>query len=309
MQSEPYVLLVGLSHKNMLATVGAIRQLGYRVRELKSLPPGHRSLSGTVAVEPRSTHRPVPSWLPRRTRKILAAVDESIMLLSRAVFLSPSRGPGAARRRAGYRYQPHLVTVTLDDPPVLPERPLRVMTVTRCRPSKNNAGLLALATRLRDDDVRFTIVLGEDESCPKCGGTGLRDLQKQVGDAGVSNVDLLGPTSDLTDLYRSHHVVIRNSLGEGANVTVIEGAAEGCAVMVSATSGAGQGLFDELGGAIVDAEDLDSQAAFLRGLIADPVLRDRLRKEAMEVVRQRCDPAQFRDLLEGLIARRGPRRT
>ena len=363
MPSEPTILLVGMSHKNMRASVGAIRARGYRVRELKSLPPGTRSLSGTAALESPPKGFEGPSWLPKRTRAVLAAIDsncvavvtrggrrrgvdaalaarlrgvalviktefdvywnptgvglreriavfarrtvESLVIqAARVTRISPTRGPGRHRRHGGMHYLPHSVRVTLPMPPALPSLPLRVVTITRCPPGKNNEMLLDLAERVSRRDIMFTVVFGEDGTCKKCAGRGAEEFAASVEARGLACINVMEPLDDLTDLYRAHHVVFRNSLYEGANVTVIEGAAEGCIPILSKTCGAGYGLFDEGAGYLVDAENVEEQAAILVNLLEDIPLRERLREAAMTAVRDFCDPERFADIVEAVISRR-----
>lgn len=367
-RQDASVLLVGLSHRNMRASVAALARRGYRIEELKSFGAGVRSLSGTGAVEPAHRTLGGPLWLPATTRRILGTVgpdtaaiiaagggtkgrdavlaarilrlpivlrtqfdvhwdasaaspwervavtgqrtlESLVMRLSGATRISPSLGSGASRRHGGIRFLPHAVEVTLAEPPALSARPLRVLTITRCPASKNNAGLLDLAERVAPHDIAFTVVFGEGPECPKCAGRGRDELELAIRDRGLANLALVGPLDGLTDLYRAHHVVLRNSLSEGANVTVIEGAAEGCVPIVSATSGAGQGLFDDGAGFLVDAHDVDRQAAILVELLGDVPSRERLRAAVLAVVKERCDPERFADLVEETIARRGPRRS
>jgi glycosyltransferase involved in cell wall biosynthesis len=364
----PYILLVGLSHKNFSASIEVLRERGFAVQTLKPLAPSSRSLAGSDLAPTAERGMAGPSWLPTRARKILRAAGpgcvaiiakgarqrgrdaviaarlrripvilktqhevfwdpssagfgerfrvalrrtlESLIVGSFGVTrISPTRGRGSTRLRGGITYLPHPVTVSLHEPPDLPATPLRVVTVTRCPVSKNNAGLLELADRLRGHEISFTVVFGEDSDCVKCGGTGKDAFVDAAAARGLDNTVVHGPQDDLTDLYRTHHVVIRNSTFEGANVTVIEGASEGCVPIVSTTSGAGYGLFDDGAGYLVDADDVQRQAEILIQLITDVPLRERMRRTAMGVVRERCHPDRFADVIEAAIAGSGPRRT
>lgn len=245
-----------------------------------------------------------------RVRVIIRRLVESLVIRAFGVTrVSPTRGRGSVRQYGGFEYLPHSVSVTLSEPPPLPDTPLRVITVTRCPSTKNNAGLIDLAEKVRGLDVAFTVVFGEDSGCPKCGGTAHDDFQRAVAERGLASVVVLGPQDDLTELYRTHHVAMRNSTFEGANVTVIEGAAEGCVPIVSTTSGAGYGLFDDGSGYLVEASDLDGQARILQSLLEDVPLRETMRTRAMAAVRERCDPERFARLVERTIMGRGPRRT
>ncbi len=360
MELQPQVLLVGLSHRNMGATVRALRRHGFRVENVKTLPEGPRALDASRGLDRAPTIHPVPSWLPlpARTRTVMSAADETCVLILAAgggtrgrnavlagrirgipvvlrtqvelrwdastaspwergrvalrrwstallarilgiVRITPSLGHGNAIRTGGIRHVPHPVEVTLDAPPALPDAPLRVVTVTRCLAKKNNPGLLALAGRVADAGIVFDVIFGEGPDCADCGGRGLDDLRALVLTRELHNVTAHGPQDDLTDRYRAAHVVIRTSLYEAANVTVIEGAAEGCIPLVSTRSGAGPGLFDEDAGCVVEADDLEAQERFLRSLATDVALRERLRSEAMSVVRERCDPDAFVTFLRG----------
>lgn len=347
----------------MRASIEAITARGYQVRELKSLRPGPRSLSGTAALESPPKGFEGPSWLPKRTRAVLAVIDsncvavvtkgsrrrgvdaalaarlrgvaliiktgsdvywnptgvglreriavfarrivESLVIrAARVTRISPTRGPGRHRRRGGMHYLPHPVRVTLPIPPTLPSRPLRVVTITRCPPSKNNEMLLDLADRVSRLDIMFTVVFSEDGTCTKCEGRGAEEFAASVEARGLACINVMEPLDDLTDLYRAHHIVFRNSIFEGANVTVIEGAAEGCIPILSKTCGAAYGLFDDGAGYIVDAENVEEQAAILVNLLEDIPLRERLREAAMTAVRDFCDPERFADLVEAVISRR-----
>lgn len=220
-------------------------------------------------------------------------------LVLRAPGFTPRHGPGTTPTRGDLRYLPPPVATELATPPVLPDLPLRVITVTRCRPKKHNPGLLALATELRDDPVVFRVIFSDDEDCHRCHGRGADDFRAEVERAGLTGVVVSGPVGDVTPHYREAHVLLRNSLWEGANTTPMEGAAQGCIPLVSPTSGTAYGFITPEVGAIVDADDVAGQAAFLRGLIADVPRRERMRAAALRRAEDLCDPDRLVTFLEG----------
>ena len=220
-------------------------------------------------------------------------------LIVRTPGYTPRRGPGTARLRPDLEYVTTPIRVELPRPTELPDLPLRVLTVTRCRPKKNNPGLLELAASLRDEPVEFRVIFSDDADCARCEGRGPEDFSTEVARLGLTSVVVSGPVGDVVPHYRQHHVVLRNSLREGANTTPMEGAAQGCIALVSESSGTAHGFIDPSMGAIVDAENVPAQAAFLRGLIEDVERRERMRATALRVARERCDPIHLIGMLEG----------
>lgn len=220
-------------------------------------------------------------------------------LIVRTPGYTPRRGPGNARRRPDLEYVTTPVRVELSRPIELPDLPLRVLTVTRCRPKKNNPGLLELAASLRDEPVTFRVIFSDDADCARCEGRGPEDFRTEVARLGLTSVIVSGPVGDVVPHYRQHHVVLRNSLWEGANTTPMEGAAQGCIALVSEGSGTAYGFVDDSMGAIVDAEDVPGQVVFLRGLIEDVERRERMRANALRLARDRCDPSHLIGMLEG----------
>jgi glycosyltransferase involved in cell wall biosynthesis len=211
---------------------------------------------------------------------------------------TPRHGPGTARLRDDLTYLPAPVTTQLDVPPTLPDLPLRVLTITRCLGKKNNRGLLALMTALREEAVEFRVIFSDDASCHRCHGEGPAQFQEQVTAAGLQGVTVSGPVGDVTPYYRASHVLLRNSTYEGANTTPMEGAAQGCIPVVSTGSGTAYGFVETHMGVRVEAEDLATQVDVLRGLTVDVERRERMRAAALRAAKERCDPGILVDLLE-----------
>lgn len=241
--------------------------------------------------------------------RLFRAVQWSI---HRSPSYTTSRGPGEDVRRWDLVFVPHAVEPTLAEPPQLPSSPLRVLSVTQCAPGKNNSGLISVAQRCREEDIDFTVVFSCDRDCKGCRGAVIDAFRADVEASGVERVRVLPRMPDITHLYRTHHVVVRNSVHEGANYTLIEGASEGCIPVGSPESGGAYGyLEDGRSGYVVPGADDAGYARVLVGLLEDPAGRERMRAAALRFARSHCGPEVLADFLEQHMSdadRRGVRR-
>jgi glycosyltransferase involved in cell wall biosynthesis len=115
----------------------------------------------------------------------------------------------------------------------------------------------------------------------------------------LKNVRVLPRVSDVTELYRAHHVILRNSTYEGANYTLIEGAAEGCIPLGSPESGGAIGYLEEgRSGFVISGADDDRYARALRDLLEDPGKVRDMRAAALDFARERCGPSVLVNFLE-----------
>jgi glycosyltransferase involved in cell wall biosynthesis len=222
--------------------------------------------------------------------------------LHRAPSYTTCRGPGEDVRRHELVFVPHAVEPVLEGPTKLPDSPLRVLSVTQCDPGKNNDGCLRIADLCRDEPVEFTVVFSCDHHCKHCGGASVDELREAAKARGLTAVRVVPRVPDVTDLYRSHHVVIRNSTYEGANYTLVEGSAEGCIPLGSPESGGAHGYLDHgRSGYVIPATDDHAYAGVLLELLHDPERRERMRAAALEFAQARCGPGVLVDFFEQQI--------
>ncbi len=87
-------------------------------------------------------------------------------------------------------------------------------------------------------------------------------------------------------LYRAHDVFVSPTYAEGFSNTILEAMASGHAVLSCRSVGVIDCLRDGENGLLVEAGDIPAQTAALDRLIADPALRTRLAKAALEECRR-----------------------
>lgn len=242
--------------------------------------------------------------VPMRAR---IAVSRLLRLVQWSVHRSPAytttRGPGHAVRRTDLSFIPHAVEPVLEEPPPLPEGPLRVLSVTQCKSGKNNPGLVSIAALCRDENIDFTVVFSCDDGCKRCRGSGPADFRAEIAAAGIERLDVLSSRPEITDLYRTHHIIVRNSFDEGSNYTLIEGAAEGCIPIGSRGCGGAHGyLEDGRTGYVIPGSDDARYAQVLTHLSREPELRERMREASLRFAKANCAPGVLADFLEGHVA-------
>lgn len=236
------VLSMHLSHAAVIEAQGGAR------------PPGRRGAAGAVAGVRRRLAAALESWAmrPGRTRCVVAV----------------SRADGAALTA---RYRAMHVEV-IDDgvdlerfagaarPPRDPDVALRVVVVAGDFERKGVAVAVRAVARTRRCTLR---VVGEGDL------DAMRALAAGMGAA--ERVELLGHRLDVAPEYAAADVVLSCSAHESFGLSLVEGAASGCAVVCSPT-GVGPELVgdDREPGGIVVAPDADEVAAVLERLDADP---------------------------------------
>jgi glycosyltransferase involved in cell wall biosynthesis len=116
------------------------------------------------------------------------------------------------------------------------------------------------------------------------------------------------PHDELERLYARAAVVVLPSHREGLPLCVLEAMAHGRPVVASAVGGIPELVEDGVTGFLVPAGDVRALRAALDRLLADPVLRRRLGREARRRVAQRCSRDRVVAATMDVYAARGERR-
>ncbi len=197
----------------------------------------------------------LPPALRRRARVVVHGVDLS-----------------ASRAMADRRDE---VRVAVRSELGVPEGELLAVTVAGLRSEKGYDVLLETA-RVLDDrhlPVRFAAA-----------GTGVLDaeLTASLAELGLSDrVRLLGHRDDALALMTAADLVVLPSRQEGLPVVLMEATSVGAPIVATAVGGVPQVITDEVNGLLVPPGEPDSLARAVDRLVADPLLRHRLGKQAM----------------------------
>jgi glycosyltransferase involved in cell wall biosynthesis len=119
-------------------------------------------------------------------------------------------------------------------------------------------------------------------------------------------IELPGRMTDdaVLELYRRAWVLVSTSQREGWGMTVTEAAACGTPAVVSRIAGHVDAVQDSVSGLVAGVADGDGTGAFvdaLRGVLGDPVLRDRLGRGARERAQQLTWESTAARTLEALV--------
>ena len=87
--------------------------------------------------------------------------------------------------------------------------------------------------------------------------------------------------ADVPAIYRAHDLFVSPTYAEGFSNTILEAMASGLAVLSCRSVGVVDCLRDGENGLLVEAGNVDAQAAALTRLIAEPALRERLAAAAL----------------------------
>jgi glycosyltransferase involved in cell wall biosynthesis len=158
-------------------------------------------------------------------------------------------------------------------------------------------------------EVRWVIVGGPNFFYPEHAA----ELHRLSGQLGVSEqVRFLGDRADVPRLLAGMDALVWLSEGEGMPHILAEAGAAARAVVATRDNGSGQQLVDGVSGLFVPSRDPAAVADVLGRLAEDTALRNRLGRELRRTVESRYAAdvvvPQWLDLLNGLVAPRGPSR-
>ena len=151
--------------------------------------------------------------------------------------------------------------------------------------------LHAAAAILRDKPadlaVRFVLV-GE--------GPQRADLERLAAELGIAeHVVFAGYRKDAVALLAEFDVLMMSSRTEGLPIAAYEAFAAGVPVVATAAGGTREAVWHGSTGLVVEPGDSDGLARHALDVLTDPGLADRLRTEALALVRRRHTPEAFRD--------------
>ncbi len=114
-------------------------------------------------------------------------------------------------------------------------------------------------------------------------------LIEQAESRNLSNVVFLGRLDDVASALKSADICVFASISEASPTSVWEAMAMGKAVVATDVGSVSQYVEDGRSGFIVPTRDAESLAGRVELLINDPVLRERMGREARAVARERLD--------------------
>jgi len=144
-------------------------------------------------------------------------------------------------------------------------KPLRVLFAARFLLEKGILDYIALARRLEDTDLEFSIC-----GLPVENDDGLDNRQLEDAIKGT-HIRFLGEVSDMASLLEKTDVVVLPSLyGEGIPRILIEAAARGCLTLAHDIDGVREIVVDGQTGVLTQRSDFDGLLVAMEGLVALP---------------------------------------
>jgi len=176
---------------------------------------------------------------------------------------------------------------------------MRIVSVGRLAAPKDFLTLIRATARLDPARVRVT-VLGDGPDRPQ--------LEAEIARLGLAGVvELAGEVDDVPQRLAGADVFVLSSRSEGLPVSVLEAMAAGLPVVATDVGGLRELVEDGAGGLLVPPGDVDSLAARLDALLADPALRRRLGGESRRRAQEKFSIHTFRaahlDLYRRLLDR------
>jgi glycosyltransferase involved in cell wall biosynthesis len=301
----------------LLAAVHVVR-LARRIRRLRPDVVHTNSLKASVVggIAARLARVPVvwhqrelmaDTRMPRAARRALRWLARTtptvVVVNSDATACSLGRAPGA---RPPTYVVPDCVDATSAAAASrrAPDSTFTVGVIGRLAPQKGQREfLVAFATAFADDPSARARVVGAALFGEHDYAASLHELAAELGIA--ERVDFVGFVPDVdAELVRLDVLVVPSLVPEGFGLTVVEGMAAGLPVVAPDAGGPAEIITSGVDGILVTAGDAAALADALRGLAADPTVRQRLGDAAR---RRACDftPARSAELLaEALHAAR-----
>ena len=120
------------------------------------------------------------------------------------------------------------------------------------------------------------------------------DFEGAYGDRRQELV-FIGANMDEPELRRRFDACLLSSRTEGMPIAAYEAFAAGVPVVATAAGGTREAVWHGSTGLVVEPGDSDGLARHALDVLTDPALADRLRTEALALVRRRHTPEAFRD--------------
>lgn len=162
----------------------------------------------------------------------------------------------------------------------------RVGIIGHLSPVKGQQDLLRAAAEIttKRDNIDFVIV-GEDKSRSRENRTSVERLVEELHL--TDRVSIIGWLDDVREVLGTLDVCVSASRSEPFGLAIVEAMAAGIPVVATATDGATEIVEDGRTGCIVPIGDVSALAEAIDGLLADEGARERLRTNALEMVRER----------------------
>lgn len=182
-----------------------------------------------------------------------------------------------------------------------------IVSVGRLVPKKGHTHVVEAAKLLRERHVKFRLdIYGQGDLRPT--------LQEQIDEAGLAAaVRLHGARTqdELIDVYRRADafvlapVVAPNGDRDGIPNVLLEAMATGLPAVSTAISGIPEVITDGVNGLLVPSGDPAALADALACLITDPMVRQRLGKQASQSIRERFDAEENAEHMASLLRLQG----
>ena len=282
----PRVRVAYLAHPN-LARVGLLMRLA---------KPGLQYWVAAHGFETWEPLNPLGRWALRAAQGVTAPSRFTLEQLLQAQGLEPSKVTLLPHGlEAGF------ADSVLNDPdPPWPSQPGLILTVARLAASEPGKGvdtvIRALPQVLRAVPHASYVVVGD--------GDDRRRLQELAEEAGVGeSVHFVGHQAEeeLKSYYRKAEVFAMPSCQEGFGIVFLEAMAFGKPVIGAASGGIPDIVIDGATGYLVNYGDVDTLAARLIRLLADPDLRQKMGVAARQRIKENYTFDHFRRHLRQLF--------
>jgi glycosyltransferase involved in cell wall biosynthesis len=179
----------------------------------------------------------------------------------------------------------------------VPDERFLVGWIGRMTGVKRGPDVLRAFRRLRDQGIDAMLCMVGD-------GPERDELEELAGELGLMHDCLFpGYQEDVGPFFAAFDTFVLPSANEGTPVTAIESLASGCPVVATRVGGVPDVVDDGVDGFLVELGDLDSLAAALARLAADPELRRRMGDAGRERVLPRYAVERLIGDVDGLYRR------
>ena len=184
----------------------------------------------------------------------------------------------------------HAIDVNGSLPTYKKHHPLMICYIGRLEKVKNINFLLEALHSIEHIDNIICNIFGT--------GSELKNLKKLVLQYGLEKcVTFKGYSSDVTQIYRTHDVLVQPSLYEAFGLTIIEAMSNGLPVLCSNVGGMKEIVCNNYNGLLFNVDDLSSLVVLLKEIMDDSINLCYIRENAYKMVREKfCTPVLIHKL-------------